>query len=160
MESRIEILKPKKLVGIHMEMSLSMNKTSELWQRFMPKRKEIKNRSNSEFISMQVYNTNLNNLFSPNTLFEKWAVVEVLNYEDIPDSMESYSLKGGNYAVFIHKGPAMEFPKTMQYIFGSWLPQSEYALDNREHFEILPGDYNPVDPKAREEVWIPIKKKL
>ncbi len=143
-----------------MEMSLSMNKTSELWQSFMPRRREVKNRSNSDFISMQVYDKNLNGLFSPNTLFKKWAVVEVSSYADIPDSLESYSLNGGKYVVFIHNGPASEFPKTMQYIFESWLPQSEYELDNREHFEILPEGYSPVDPKAREEVWIPIKQKL
>ena len=63
MESRIELLKPKKLVGIHMEMSLSNNKTSELWQRFMPRRNEVKNRLTPDFISMQKYDENSN--FSP-----------------------------------------------------------------------------------------------
>ncbi len=157
MESRIEILKPKKLIGIHMEMSLSDNKTSELWQKFMPRRSEITDRTTSEYISMQVYDKTQKNLFSPTTLFEKWAVVEVLTQENIPDDMEPYSLNGGKYAVFIHKGPASEFPKTMQYIFGNWLLESEYELDNREHFEILPEDYSPIAQDAKEEVWIPIK---
>jgi hypothetical protein len=44
MKPRIEIVKPKKLVGIHMEMTLSNNKTGELWRQFMPRRKEVKNR--------------------------------------------------------------------------------------------------------------------
>ncbi len=48
----------------------------------------------------------------------------------------------------------------MKYIFGSWLPESEYELDSREHFEVLPETYQPMNPKAREEVWIPIKAKL
>ncbi|MCP4107394.1 MAG: GyrI-like domain-containing protein [Desulfobacteraceae bacterium] len=157
MESRIEILKPKKLIGIHMEMSLSVNKTAELWQKFMPRRSEVTNRSTSEYISMQVYDKDQNNLFSSTTLFEKWAAVEVLSQENIPDDMEPYSLNGGKYAVFIHKGPADEFLKTMQHIFGSWLPESEYKLDNREHFEILPEGYSPIAPDAREEVWVPIK---
>ena len=46
----------------------------------------------------------------------------------------------------------------MKHIFGRWLPQSEYELDDREHFELLPEGYSPVDPEAEEEVWIPIKR--
>jgi AraC family transcriptional regulator len=106
---------------------------------------------------MQVYSGHQEKLFKPSALFEKWAAVEVVNHEDIPDGMEPYFLDGGKYAVFIHEGPASAAPETMQYIFGRWLPESEYELDNREHFEILPEGYNPVDPNAREEVWIPIK---
>jgi len=157
MESRIELIKPKKLIGMHMEMSLANNRTAELWQKFMPRRKEIKNRINSDYISMQVYEEYRENLFAPNTLFKKWAVVEVSTFDELPEGMETYSLPGGMYAVFIHNGPAATFPKTMQYIFGIWFPESEYELDNREHFEILPENYNPADPNAREEVWIPIK---
>ncbi len=97
-----------------MEMSLSVNKTEELWQKFMPRRSEVTNRSTSEYISMQVYDKNQKNLFSPTTLFEKWAAIEVLTQENIPNDMEPYSLNGGRYVVFIHKGPANEFPKTMQ----------------------------------------------
>jgi AraC family transcriptional regulator len=157
MESRIEILKPKILVGIHKTMSLADNKTPELWQQFMPRRAEVKNRASSEYISMQVYSRHEEELFSPSVLFEKWALVEVVKHEDIPDGMEPYFLDGGKYAVFIHNGPASAAPETMRYIFGQWLPDSEYELDNREHFEILPEGYSPVDPNAREEVWIPLK---
>ena len=55
MQPRIEILKPKKLIGIHMEMSLANNKTAELWQKFMPRRAEVKNRLTTDYISMQKY---------------------------------------------------------------------------------------------------------
>ena len=156
MEPRIELLNPKKLVGIHMEMSLSDNKTSELWQQFMPRRSEIKKRSTSDYISMQKYPDNWD--FSPNSLFVKWAVLEVSSFSDVPHEMETYLLKGGTYAVFTHRGLASDAPKTMQYIFGQWLPKSEYSLDNREHFEILPEGYSPIDPKASEEIWVPILK--
>ncbi len=68
----------------------------------------------------------------------------------------------GLYAVFIHKGDASTAPKTFEYIFGTWLPNSEYLLDNRPHFEILGEKYKNEDPNSEEEVWIPIKprKKL
>ena len=155
MESRIELLKAKKLVGICMKMSLSNNKTSELWQQFMHRRSEVKNRLTAEFISMQKYPVNWN--FSQDTLFEKWATVEVSSFTDVPANMGTYVLQGGKYAIFIHHGPASAAAKTMKYIFGQWLPKFEYRLADREHFEILPGDYNPVDPNASEEIWVPIK---
>ncbi len=155
MEPRIEILEPKKLIGIRMEMSLSDNKTGELWQKFMPRRGEVKNRLNAEFISMQLYGEDWN--FSPTVVFEKWASAEVSSFAETPDEMETYQLQGGKYAVFIHYGPACEAPKTMQYIFGEWFPKSGLILDSREHFEILPEGYSPIDPNAKEEIWIPIK---
>ncbi len=157
MEPRIEILEPRKLIGISMEMSLSENKTAELWRQFMTGSSEIKNRVTADFISMQNYGGNWN--FSPDALFTKWAVVEVSSFEDVPPHMKKYLLQGGKYAVFMHHGPASEAPGTMQYIFGEWLPNSEYMPDNREHFEILPQGYNPMDPQAREEIWVPIKEK-
>lgn len=156
MEPRIELLEPKNLVGIHKEMSLPDNKTGDLWQHFMPRRSEIKNRSTAEFISMQKYPDNWN--FSPDSLFIKWAAVEVSSFLDVPHGMETYSLGGGKYAVFLHRGPASSAAKTMQYIYGEWIPNSEYSLDNREHFEILPEGYSPADPNASEEIWIPINK--
>jgi len=155
MEPRIEILELKKLIGIRMEMSLSNNKTTELWQQFMPRRGEIKNRLTTDFISMQKYGENW--AFAPDSLFEKWATVEVLSFAELPPNMETYLIQGGKYAVFIHHGPASAAAKTMQYIFSEWLPKSTYTLDNREHFEVLPDDYSPVDPNAKEEIWIPIK---
>ena len=121
---------------------------------------EVKNRANADHISMQIYNSNIQNRFAPTTEFEKWAVVEVSKIGDIPDGMETYRLNGGEYAVFIHNGPAMTFPKTMQYIFESWFPKSNYEFDDREYFEVLAEGYNPMDPEASEEVWIPIKPKL
>jgi AraC family transcriptional regulator len=73
--------------------------------------------------------------------------------------MEKYSLKGGTYAVFTYQGIASDAPKIMRYIFGEWLPKSIYITDIREHFETLPESYNPLDPQAKEDIWVPIKEK-
>ena len=54
---------------------------------------------------------------------------------------------------------ASEFSKTMQHIFTRWLPESNYRLDNRPHFEVLGERYKNNDPNSEEEVWIPIKQK-
>ena len=160
MQSRIETLYEKKLVGKSLRMSLANNKTAELWRSFMPERKLIKNTVSSELFSMQVYDKSLDfKDFNPQTEFTKCAMIETSEYENIPEDMETRVLDGGLYAVFVHKGMAKDFPKTSQYIFSQWLPNSDYELDQREHFELLGAKYNPTDENSEEEVWIPIKQR-
>ena len=157
MTPRIEILTEKKLVGNRISMSLAQNKTVQLWQSFMPRRKEIKNNLKPELFSMQVYNQALN-LGDFNQEFNKWAAIEVTDFDIIPDGMETFILVGGLYAVFMHQGSSSD-TTLFQYIFKTWLPNSNYALDNRPHFEILGEKYKNNDPNSEEEIWIPIKPK-
>lgn len=55
MEPKIVDIHPKKLVGAKIINSLAEDKTGVLWQKFMPKRKMIKNRVNSDYWSVQNY---------------------------------------------------------------------------------------------------------
>jgi len=73
--------------------------------------------------------------------------------------MKTITSPEGLYAVFVHKGAASEGPKTYQYIFTTWLPASDYQLDNRPHFAIMGEKYKGEDPGSEEELWIPIKPK-
>ncbi len=158
MNPEIKILPEKKLIGKRMQMTLSDNKTNELWKSFMPSRKEIKNNITTELFSIQVYDKSFDfTKFDLNTPFEKWAAIEVSDFITIPNGMESYTLPNGLYAVFIHIGAASTGAKTFQYIFGTWLPNSIYTLDNRPHFEILGEKYKNDDANSEEEIWIPIK---
>ena len=160
MEPRIEIIAEKKLVGKRMTMTFADNKTFELWKSFMSRRKEIKNNQTNDLFSLQVYNESFDfQNFNIHVPFEKWAAVEVSDVDSIPDGMESFTLTGGLYAVFHYKGAASKGSEAFKYIFGTWLPASEYALDNRPHFEILGEKYKNEDPDSEEEIWIPIKKK-
>lgn len=144
-----------------MRMNLADNKTTELWRSFMPHRKEIGNNLTNDLFSMQLYDSPAYfRDFNPETSFEKWAAVEVADFDSIPEGMEACTLKGGLYAVFIHKGPAKAFAGTFQYIFGTWLPTSGYILDNRPHFEILGAKYKNDQPDSEEEIWIPIKPEM
>jgi AraC family transcriptional regulator len=160
MTPRIATIPEKKLVGKRVRMTLSANRTSELWQSFMPRRKEIRNKLNTDLISAEVYDPDLDfKDFDLTTEFEKWAAVEVSALEDVPENMETLTLTGGLYAVFLYKGAANEFESTFRYIFGTWLPASEYSLDNRPHFEIMGENYKGNDPTSEEEIWIPVKLK-
>jgi AraC family transcriptional regulator len=156
----IKILPEKKLIGKRMIMSFSNNKTIELWKNFMPRRKEIQNNIGTELYSMQIYSPSFFVKVDTNKEFEKWAAIEVTNFNIVPDGMEKFTLTAGLYAVFLYKGAASAAAETFQYILGTWLPSSEYVLDNRTHFEILGEKYKNEDPNSEEEIWIPVKKKF
>ena len=159
MNPRIERLPKKKLIGKRMPMSFSNNKTFELWRSFMPRRKEIQNAIGADFYSIEVYTPSYWNNFTPGAIFEKWAAIEVTEFKAVPDGLETITLPEGLYAVFIHKGPASEGPKTYGYIFKTWLPNSDFSLDNRPHFAIMGQKYRQDDANSEEEIWIPIKHK-
>ena len=55
MEVIIKNLAKKKLVGVHLKMSLVDNKTGELWEKFMQRHKEISNKLSADFLSIQCY---------------------------------------------------------------------------------------------------------
>jgi len=97
--------------------------------------------------------------FNPDAEFEKWAAVEVKDFETIPEGMETITLPGGTYAVFLYKGAAHASSGTFRYIFETWLPNSDFSLDNRPHFEILAEKYKNESPDSEKELWIPIKPK-
>lgn len=145
------------LVGIRGEMSLGADRTRELWQTLMPRRFEIENRVPDLYISMRVHTSFGPEMFAPETVFEKWAAVEVTDCAVPPAGMETHELSAGRYAVFEHVGPASTFPDTMRYIFAEWLPTSGFELDTREQFEELAEGWDPMDPQGREMVWIPIR---
>lgn len=154
----IEKINEKKLVGKRLTMSLSDNKTGELWRSFMPGRKEITNNLSKDFISMAIYKPTHFADFNPANEFEKWAAVEVTDFENVPTEMETFILAAGLYAVFSYKGSSTD-NRVFEYIFGVWLPNSVYLLDDRPHFEVLGDKYKNADPDSEEEIWIPIRTK-
>ena len=159
MVPRIESLTAKKLIGKRLTMTFSNNKTFELWRSFMPYRKEIHNCVSPDLYSLQIYPPSFFENFKPTTEFEKWATIEVFDFVDVPDNLLTYNLPGGLYAVFLYKGLPSAASETFQYILGTWLPKSNYNLDNRPHFERLGEKYKNEDPNSEEEIWIPIKPK-
>jgi len=158
MNPGIETSNEKKLVGKRLTMSFADYKVAELWKGFMPRRKEITNNLTNDLVSIAVYKPAHFADFKPTNEFEKWATVEVTDFDNVPNEMETFISPGGLYAVFDYKGLNTD-NSVFQYILGTWLPNSEYLLDNRPHFEILGDKYKNNDPASEEEIWIPIKPK-
>ncbi len=154
---RIETITEKKLIGKHIKTSFAIDRTYELWKGFMPRRKEILNSISNDLLSLQIYHENFFKNFNPNAEFEKWALSEVSDFDNIPENMEAFTLQGGLYAIFLHKNATSTPDKTFKYIYETWIQNSEYDLDNRPHFEVLDEKYKNNDVNSEEEIWIPIK---
>jgi AraC family transcriptional regulator len=133
---RIENIKEKRLIGKRISMSLVEDKTSALWKSFMPLRKQIKHVISPDLYGIRVYDAPNFENFNSKTIFDKWAAIEVSDFEEITESLEPFLLKGGKYAIFIHKGSS-EDHRIYSYIYGEWIPQSEYQIGHRPHFDIL-----------------------
>jgi AraC family transcriptional regulator len=156
MTPKIVECREKKLVGMHLSLSLANYTIGELWQAFMPRRKEINNNLTSDLISLAVYRSDHFENFLPTNPFVRWATVEVSDFDHVPRGMETLVLPSGLYAVFHYVGRHTD-NSIFQYIFGTWLPSSDYIVDNRPHFEVLGSKYRNNDPNSEEEIWIPIK---
>jgi AraC family transcriptional regulator len=154
---RIETIDEKKLVGKRLTMSYADYRIGELWGSFMPRRKEITNNVSNDFISLVIYKPKHFDHFKPTNEFERWATVEVTDFNQLPQGMESFILSSGLYAVFTYRGMSSEASAFFTHIYNEWLPNSAYQLDDRPHFEVLGEKYKNNDPTSEEDVWIPIK---
>lgn len=160
MEVLVKNLSETKLVGRRVTMSFSENKTPALWRSFGPRKDEIAYKTDTNLYSVEIFHDpNFFNPFNPTRFFEKWAAVQVTHFEDVPEGMETLTIPQGLYAVFSYKGKGSEAAKTYQYVLSTWLPASDYKLDNRPHFALMGSKYKNEHPDSEEELWFPISKK-
>ncbi|OMP31410.1 GyrI-like domain-containing protein [Mangrovimonas sp. DI 80] len=147
-----------KLVGMRTKVSFETMgpETARLGRELMPRLAEISSRIGDYMLSVQVYESFNFKILSPQTQFEKWIGVEVDNFDNVPEGLESLAIKGGKYFVFDYKGSIANYPPVWTSVFEKWLPQLGYDVDDRPHFEKLPASYNPRQEVNEEEIWIPI----
>ena len=158
LEPQIQTFPKTQLVGKKISMSFAENKTVALWKSFMPYKNDISHIKNRNLYSVEVYSeANFFKDFDLHRAFEKWAAVAVNNAENIPEGMEILEIPEGLYAVFTYVGKPSEAAATYQYIYGSWIPQSPYQLDDRPHLAIMGEKYKGEDPHSEETFWIPLQ---
>ena len=86
------------------------------------------------------------------------AAVETKSLEAIPADMVGVEVPARHYAVFAYDGGlGPNLPKTMQYIFGEWLPESGYVLDGYD-FEYYDDDFDPQTNVGTFYIYVPIKR--
>ena len=88
--------------------------------------------------------------------FRYIASVEVDATDGLPEELTGYEVPACKYAVFTHQGSLDHLQETVGYIFGTWLPESEYELTGTADFELYDGRFNPHTGSGEFEIWIPI----
>jgi len=152
-------LQPKRLMGLHAQLSYAHYAVAPMWQELMPKRKDLIGLKGAELFSVQYFSPDFFQKFSPMNTFDKWVAVEIEDDAVVPAGWVEFIIEGGLYAVFSYKGDQSGAQQAFQYIFGQWLPQSGYELDDRKHFEILDHRYKKDDINSEEDIYIPVRIK-
>ena len=145
----------KKLIGQRMSLSLANYNIELLWRKFGTRRQYITNNITSDLFSIAVYEPDFFSDFHPGRAFERWAAMEVKDFDHVPDELETLIVPAGLYAVFNYRGSGKNMA-VFQYILESWLPASGYKLDNRPHFEVLGEKYRHDSLDSEETIWIPV----
>lgn len=143
------------LCGASERMSLQTFTPWTLWPRVVPRLSQISNRTSPDLISLRYFDGIP--VFGPeaNPAFTYWGGVEVA----APNKgFEHLEIPTGTYAVFHYKGLSSD-STIWRYIYSRWLPNSEWALDDRPHFERLGSKYKNDDPTSEEDIYIPIRPK-
>lgn len=159
MQVEIELIKTKILCGVKFNTSLHLNNTFLLWQNFMQNKNKIPNILHADLFSVEIYPSHYFEVFDPTVSFEKWAASEVSNKLQVLEDFDYLTIPEGLYAKFLYKGHPQNAQASFHYIFTDWLPQSNYLLDQRPHFELMGKGYKNNQPDSEEFFYIPIKPK-
>ncbi|MBU2512522.1 GyrI-like domain-containing protein [bacterium] len=82
----------------------------------------------------------------------------LIDLEKLPFEFSLKVLPAARYAVFVHRGAVETIPYSYEYIYGTWLSQSEFDLAAPFDFEFYYQAYDPLDADSLEfSINIPIE---
>ena len=88
---------------------------------------------------------------------EYYAVIAVNEIRCIPKGMVSIEIPAARYAKFTHKGSIKDIDNTINYIYSSWLLQSDYVHTYGADLEFYTEKFNPHSDQSEIYYAIPIK---
>jgi AraC family transcriptional regulator len=93
---------------------------------------------------------------SASAVFDYIIGCEVKPRAEVPPGFISYTVPGGNYAVFDAWEPVTEsVQKTWDYIFSTWLPEAGFEYTENDSFELYYNENNAI----RTEIYLPVREK-
>ncbi len=75
----------------------------------------------------------------------------------IPAGMVDLVVPENKYAVFTHKGPLSEFPQTLNFIWGNWVPNHQNQRTFDPDFELYDERFQYQNAASEIDVYIPVK---
>lgn len=128
----------------------------QLWDRFVNRIEEINGRVGRDTFGLcsdlpsEVER-------SHDAEFFYMACAEVESLDDIPDGMIGRVVPAATFAVFTHVGPLDRLGRTMDYIYGSWLPDSGYERPaDVPDLELYDERFDPSSEQSEMDIYVPI----
>ena len=154
MFNRIETRPEFQAIGL--EITARYEATGEIpakWQEFMQRWEEIPNTVNRG----ELFGIALRDGAED---FDYFICLEVSSVEVIPGGMKAHTIPTHEYAVFTHRGVIQRIGETYQYIYGQWLPESEYNRAPAPFIEAYGEKFcGGTTDDSEFDIWIPIVKK-
>lgn len=145
---------PLQLIGISLYYDQDMpGDLSAPWNTLVNNRASIKHRLTPErFYQVQYW--------LPNQGFETiffFIATEVAKIEDIPMPFTAKTLPAQKYLKFYHKGFSNKVGFTYDYIYNTYLPDTDYKLPHLFNFEYYPPEHKgPYSEDSVSEIYIPV----
>lgn len=143
------------LVGVPFYFDLTLqNDLSKPWANLISNVKQIKNRIAPEkYYQMQYWFADQEPDF-----FYFFIAAQVKEIKDIPIQFVAKTIPKQKYLKFLHKGKSNTVGTTYQYIYDSFLPETEYRLPHFYNFEHCGKDFKgPYDDDSITEIYIPVE---
>ncbi|WP_444895369.1 AraC family transcriptional regulator [Microbulbifer sp. SSSA005] len=155
MEPQIISRPAMQLVGVAQEYDHENLSLPKLWSAFRPYRDKIPNRiSDESFGIYECYEE-----ADDEIQFKYVCCAPVADLTQVPEGMVARELPEQLYAKFVHRGSITTLEQTLKYIWGSWLPKSNYDYIERPDFELYPPRYQVTSPTAEMFLHIPVKER-
>lgn len=155
MEPKIIFDKEFKIAGIKASVKPGSGSIDDLWHEFNSRRVEIENTVNPNVaLGLCEYMPNI----TDESEFSYCACVEVTDFEGIPKDITIKTIPTSKYAVFTHKGPMTGLKATYDFIYGTWLPKSDYELAERDTIEWYDSRSSDLSsPDYEFDIYLPLK---
>lgn len=147
-------LEKSTFLGFPTETSLLEDQTALVFKQLMIWRKDSEEHRAQPVYDIKVYPEAYFSSFNPSRSFTKWAAVLQKDKMQV-EELQSYVVDKGLYLCFTCEGHVSA--QFFQELYSSWLPQSEYELDDRPHFDKLWPDPAQRGAVIKEEIYIPVK---
>jgi len=155
MEPEIVTRRETRVVGIARQYNEEDLNIETLWSAFRPEVFQITNRVGRDAFGIyEAYHER-----DDSVAFSYICSVEVKDFDHVPDGMIARTIPARLYAVFRHQGPISYLPETLKYIWGSWLPKSDYEYLESPDFELYSPGTRPDDPDKVLFLYIPVCEK-
>src|SRR4051812_10122385 len=103
-------------VGMGSDKSESSQKIPQLWDSFLTRASELKNKVGETYYGV------IRKLEKESDEMEYYCALEVSSLDQIPAGMTSVEVPSGTYAKFTHREGLKKLENTIHSVFSEWLP--------------------------------------